>query len=511
MSTTEKLSWKQKMENATAGNKLDNSPAIHIIRRNVIVWMVLTMTLGFYSLTIRHRLIRFDRGSSDQWYFYAASAFFIGIFFAWLANQSARNAEKKTLSNVLLLVDTISFSTYIIHSLRLTPSLRDLNGYPVDPARYLEWMSTCPVLILLIGEITKTPRVAAKALFYDYCLLITGFLSAITREPYSSIFGTLSMGCFFNVIEGFNEMFAAAIEGRSDCKLDKVSLGTAKTITVVAWWAFPITFFSVKYGVVSFNTGEQMYAIADIFAKVFLTLIVVNSTVEQAQNERVNALSTIAAQMEEELSNSDKLLQRMMPQEVLEQIKSGRATQAQEYESVTVFFSDITNFTVLSSQTSTKDMLATLNALWLEYDAIAKRWGVYKVETIGDAYLGVAGCPEKVPDHAARAINFAIDIMAMVRTFKTAMGSQIQIRIGLNSGPITAGVLGELNPHWCIVGDTVNTASRMESTSKPMMIHISESTHKLAVGSNQFNFSDPDILQVKGKGTMTTYWVNGRK
>jgi class 3 adenylate cyclase len=201
--------------------------------------------------------------------------------------------------------------------------------------------------------------------------------------------------------------------------------------------------------------------------------------------------------METELNNSDALLQRMMPPEVIEQIKAGKATEAEEYACVTVFFSDITNFTVLSSQTSTKDMLATLNLLWLEYDKIAKKWGMYKVETIGDAYLGVIGCPERTPDHAEKGVQFAIDIIEMIKTFKTKMGTQIQIRVGLNSGPITAGVLGDMNPHWCIVGDTVNTASRMESTSKPMHIHISESTKELIEKCGKFNISEPDILNVK--------------
>ena len=155
-------------------------------------------------------------------------------------------------------------------------------------------------------------------------------------------------------------------------------------------------------------------------------------------------------------------------------------------------------------------MLGSLNKLWNEYDAIAKKWGMYKVETIGDAYLGVCGCPDRVPDHAARAVNFSIDVIDMVSRFKTTTGEPIQIRVGLNSGPITAGVLGELNPHWCIVGDTVNTASRMESTSKPMNIHMSESTHNLVKNSG-FILSEPDILPIKGKGTMTTYWVYGRK
>ena len=155
-------------------------------------------------------------------------------------------------------------------------------------------------------------------------------------------------------------------------------------------------------------------------------------------------------------------------------------------------------------------MLKTLNDLWKEYDAIAKKWGVYKVETIGDAYLGVVGCPTTTHDHAARALDFAIDIIEMVAKFRTATNTPITIRVGLNSGPITAGVLGDLNPHWCIVGDTVNTASRMESTSKPMHIHISEATYTLAIKHGKFNISGPEVLEIKGKGRMSTYWVTGR-
>jgi len=121
------------------------------------------------------------------------------------------------------------------------------------------------------------------------------------------------------------------------------------------------------------------------------------------------------------------------------------------------------------------------------------------------------GCPERRADHAERAVEFSIDIIKMIELFRTPMGSPIAIRVGLNSGSITAGVLGEMNPHWCIVGDTVNTASRMESTSKAMHIHISESTKEMAQRCGKFIITGPEVLNVKGKGTMATYWIGGRK
>jgi len=317
---------------------------------------------------------------------------------------------------------------------------------------------------------------------------------------------------FVTVVSGLWQMFTEAIDGDTQCKLDSFSLTVARNATVFSWTSFPLVFFATRLRLISYPLGEALIVVADVIAKVFLTLILINATVEDSQNEKVEVLSSIADQMETEMGNTEKLLERMMPAEVISQIKNGEATQAREYENVTVFFSDIANFTVLSGKTATKDMLNTLNKLWIEYDAIAKKWGLYKVETIGDAYLGVTGCPNpsRSGNAGADAVNFSLDIIEMVKGFKTVMGDPIQIRVGLNSGPITAGILGELNPHWCIVGDTVNTASRMESTSKAMQIHISESTYKQIKDKN-FILSEPDVMTVKGKGTMSTYWVLGRK
>ncbi|KAJ3326642.1 Guanylate cyclase 2G [Blyttiomyces sp. JEL0837] len=259
---------------------------------------------------------------------------------------------------------------------------------------------------------------------------------------------------------------------------------------------------------IPYAMGEALFCVADIFAKVFLTLILVNASLEESQNQTAARIQSISNEMEQQMAQADALLEKLIPASIIDQLKSGKATGTEEFSSVTVFFSDIPNFHHLTTKHSTKDMLASLNKLWQEYDVIAKRWGIHKVETIGDAFLGVVGAPDRVNDHAERATNFAIDVLAMAEKFRTLNNESIQVRVGLNSGPITAGILGDQNPHWCIVGDTVNTASRMESTSKPGHLHISESTFKLIKG--KFDISEPDVMNIKGKGQMSTYWVNGR-
>ncbi|KAJ3213185.1 Guanylate cyclase 2G [Dinochytrium kinnereticum] len=503
-----KLTWKDKME-AVHSLKRRTNFASHFVARSAVSWFLITGILTWYSLSGQHKSRKYNRGFADTAYEYAGVAFLIGTVFAYLGFKGAKNDEKRSLTLVLFWINAIATLTYVIHSLRLSPTLNDSTGKPMDPARFLEWFTTCPVTIQMIGEITNNDKMGKRIMKIDFLLLSFGFLASTVKEPFSYLFSTCAVACFSFVFRGLWDMFTRAIDGETDCKLDPTALKAARAATCYSWLAFPFIWHFQKANIISYALGETLFCIADVFSKVFLTLVLVNASVEEAQNAKVSAISSIASEMESAMEHSDRLLAKMMPQSVLDQIKSGKATSAEEFQSVTVFFSDITNFTVLSSKNSTKDMLASLNKLWIEYDAIAKRWGMYKVETIGDAYLGVTGAPDRTADHAERAVNFSIDIIEMIKTFKTAFGDSIQIRIGLNSGPITAGVLGEENPHWCIVGDTVNTASRMESTSKPMKIHISESTYTL-VKDRGFKISDCDVMTVKGKGTMNTYWVEGR-
>lgn len=221
-------------------------------------------------------------------------------------------------------------------------------------------------------------------------------------------------------------------------------------------------------------------------------------------------MKIVQQQLESQLNETSSLLGNILPKHVLEQIKNGETTKKKEYACVTVFFSDITNYTVMAQNCSPTLMLDTLAKLWKEYDKISEKHNLFKVETIGDAFLGVTGCPEETTTHAQDAANFALELVEIIKEFRTLTNEELQIRIGLHSGPVTAGIMGDiLRPKWCIVGDTVNTASRMETNSMPMKINISETTYRLLMGRYTVEKREP--LLIKGKGTMQTYFLLNRK
>jgi len=470
-----------------------------------IAWVLMSI-YGFFFATP----ITFDRGDADKYYGYAAFAFAIGIIFSYMGFSSAANYEKKMLSLTLLCVNVLTFSCYMSIIFRFSPAVLDPElGFPVEPARYLEWLCACPTLILLISQITQTKEHVSYAMLADYAVVLTGFIGSVLPPPYSDFFIAVSTISFWFVVENLYKFYNEAIYGEEKPSIDINNLKFLKWLTLATWNMFTTNYFLVYRGWISYEQGEMFYVVSDIGAKIFFTLVLVNSSVEQAQNIKVNRMTKLTNKLESKIEQADKLLNNLLPESVVEQMKKGKKAEAEEYECVTVFFSDITNFTVLSGRTSTKDMMGTLNKLWLEYDAIAKKHKVHKVETIGDAYLGVTGCPDRCAEHAEQAAGFALDIIDMIKGFRTVTGEQIQIRIGLHSGPVTAGVLGDLVPHWCLVGDTVNTASRMESTSQPMKIHISDSTFKLI--NPRFTTDALPLMEVKGKGMMQTYWLTGRR
>ncbi|XP_061182469.1 atrial natriuretic peptide receptor 2-like [Saccostrea echinata] len=224
---------------------------------------------------------------------------------------------------------------------------------------------------------------------------------------------------------------------------------------------------------------------------------------EQIVAERTNDLMI-------EKQRTDRLLYSMLPKEVADVLRRGYQVEAQYLENVTIYFSDIVGFTTLCSSSTAMDVVNLLNKLYITFDEVIELYHVYKVETIGDAYMVASGVPEPYPTHAAEIARMAIDLVKKCEVFAIPHlpGQKLKIRVGIHSGTVCAGVVGLKMPRYCLFGDTVNTASRMESTGEAYKIHISGNTYKLLQNGN-FKFEAREKIQVKGKGEMQTYWLLG--
>uniref|UniRef100_A0A803VBG7 guanylate cyclase n=1 Tax=Ficedula albicollis TaxID=59894 RepID=A0A803VBG7_FICAL len=218
-------------------------------------------------------------------------------------------------------------------------------------------------------------------------------------------------------------------------------------------------------------------------------------------------LRVLSKHLEEEKKKTEALLYAMLPQHVANQLKEGKRVEAGEFKECTILFSDVVTFTNICAQCEPIQIVLMLNSMYLRFDRLTTVHDVYKVETIGDAYMVVGGVPVPVPTHAERVANFALGmIMAAKGVQNPVSGNPIQIRVGIHTGPVLAGVVGEKMPRYCLFGDTVNIASRMESHGVPSKIHLSSSAYQCLKYKN-FEITERGEIEVKGKGKMHTYFL----
>jgi PAS domain S-box-containing protein len=204
---------------------------------------------------------------------------------------------------------------------------------------------------------------------------------------------------------------------------------------------------------------------------------------------------------------SERLLLNILPEAIAQRLKQSQQTIADSFEEVTVLFADIVGFTQLSSGIAPDKLVKQLNEIFSTFDRLTQKHGLEKIKTIGDAYMVVGGLPTPRPDHAEAIAQMALDMQQEIHHFTRANGEPLLIRIGINSGPVVAGVIGLNKFIYDLWGDTVNTASRMESQGIPGCIQVTATTYERL--RERFVFEERGIVEVKGKGEMMTYFLKG--
>jgi PAS domain S-box-containing protein len=227
-------------------------------------------------------------------------------------------------------------------------------------------------------------------------------------------------------------------------------------------------------------------------------------TVQDITNRKV-AEEALRYQQEQ----SELLLLNILPAPIAQRLKLQESTIADSFAEVTVLFADIVGFTQLSADTSPTELVELLNKIFSAFDRLSELHGLEKIKTIGDAYMVVGGLPMPRSDHAQAIADMALDMQDAIALFNVKNAKNFQIRVGISTGPVVAGVIGIKKFIYDLWGDTVNTASRMESHGLAGRIQVTTSTYELL--RNQYIFEERGLIHVKGKGEMTTYLLIGRK
>lgn len=209
------------------------------------------------------------------------------------------------------------------------------------------------------------------------------------------------------------------------------------------------------------------------------------------------------AQLAAEKAKSDNLLLNILPSSIANRLKKKEGTIADRYDEVTVLFSDLVGYTVFSAKHTPKQLVYKLNILFGRFDDLLDHYNIEKIKTIGDALMLVSGAPRRIKNHAKEMAKMALAMYDTLDAFNEEYGEALDLRIGIHTGPVVAGVMGKKKFTYDLWGDAVNTASRMESTGIPGIVHISETTYKKL--KDDFSIENRGVIDVKGKGQMNTY------
>jgi adenylate cyclase len=323
--------------------------------------------------------------------------------------------------------------------------------------------------------------------------VLMGFAEVVVHVPVMTLLVGLDGGYLaYNLAIGIVAMVLfPASERRTRIVLVAIALVSGGLLAAVGMSSTPVIVFGSVQVLGYLNVGGTVLALFFIMGTV------------AAAGDRAEA------RLERERRRSEKLLLNILPSPIAERLKRDPGTIADAFQSVTVLFADVVGFTKLSATMESTQVVEILNEVFSEFDRLAAKHRLEKIKTIGDGYMVVGGLPEPHESHAVASAQMAIDMHEAIRAYSERTGHTLEIRVGLHSGPVVAGVIGVNKFAYDIWGDTVNTASRMESLGAAGRTQVSDATKELL--SDSHTLDERGLIEVKGKGKMHTWYLTARR
>jgi adenylate cyclase len=385
---------------------------------------------------------------------------------------------------------------------RPTDTLKTIEDPRVIARAFTAAMWAAVVQVLISGTLWALfdePAVAWAALGLAAAILAAWIAFVVTGSIFIAFVITFSIGTIGNVyahivLGGYAYSGGVLLFGLAFVSVAGLLLGRKPAI--IAGLTYAIAGVILGFLEDSLRAGRA--APDPTLTTIFFVLVLVGSI-----NIVAPLIVYFMGRLRHEHERAEGLLLNVLPRVVAAELKEKGSTTAQRFDAVSVLFADIVGFTPLSATMEPEELVERLNTVFTYFDTLAERYGVEKIRTIGDTYMVASGIPVPRQDHAHALAGMALDMLAF------AAEGPLSFRIGINSGPAVAGVIGTRKFQYDIWGDTVNTASRMESHGEPGRIQISEATNELINRDFATTYRGP--IEVKGKGTLTTWWLDGER
>ena len=341
-------------------------------------------------------------------------------------------------------------------------------------------------------EALRGNSVSNKSDIYSFGIILQEIL--LRSKPYAANEPELEISEIKKLVSAYDTSFRPSLPGFQ---------GEWTELAAMCWHENPNlrpSFASVRRSLINLNGGNDTNAVESMISRLETHTKHLEEIVEQRSSELVA-----------ERSVAENLICELLPRSVFEKLKAGKQIEPESFEQVTLFSSDIKGFTQIATTATPMGIVMLLNQLYMLFDDILLKYDVYKVATIGDAYIVVSGLPERNGDrHAGEIASMALQMIDSIKDFEIPHlpGSFLKMRVGLHTGPCVAAITGLKMPRYLLFGETVNTGAQIEASGAPMRIHMSDTTTQLLEGDGRFVVEfRVDKVDIPGYGLIKSSWL----